>query len=107
MMSSGTDSSSPRRRRLSSGALQRLEIAVRMTDASQPMANDELRDAVAEQTRHLMKQGEPTERVLAEIKREVADALARTGALRGDDPGVRAVLDQVVRWASEIRTRAD
>ena len=95
------DSPAPRRRRLSSGALQRLEIAVRLADADDPSASAELRDAVREQASHLRKQGEPTERVVTEIKREVADALARTGAMRGDGEGARSLLDQVVRWVSD------
>jgi hypothetical protein len=101
------DSPSPRRRRLSSGALQRLEIAVRLADGDDPNACAELRDAVHEQATHLLKQGEPTERVVTEIKREVVDALARTGAMRGDREGARALLDKVVHWASEVRGRAD
>jgi Asp-tRNA(Asn)/Glu-tRNA(Gln) amidotransferase A subunit family amidase len=101
------DSPAPRRRRLSSGALQRLEIAVRLADAADPNASAELRDAVREQATHLREQGEPTERVVTEIKREVADALARTGAMRGDGEGARALLEQVVRWASEVKGRAD
>jgi hypothetical protein len=101
------DSPAPRRRRLSSGALQRLEIAVRLADADDPNASVELRDAVHEQATHLLKQGEPTERVVTEIKREVADALARTGAMRGNGEGARALLGQVVRWASEVPRRAD
>jgi aspartate/methionine/tyrosine aminotransferase len=84
-----------------------LEIAVRLAEADDPNASVELRDAVHEQATHLLKQGEPTERVVTEIKREVADAIARTGAMRGDGEGARALLDQVVRWASEIRGRAD
>jgi hypothetical protein len=100
------DSPAPRRKRLSSGALQRLEIGVRLVDASDPNASAELREAVHEQATHLREQGEPTERVVAEIKREVADALARTGAMRGDGEA-RALLDQVVLWASEVRGRAD
>jgi hypothetical protein len=80
---------------------------LRLTDASDPNASTELRDAVHEQATHLREQGEPTERVVTEIKREVADALARTGAMRGDGDGARALLDQVVRWASEVRGRAD
>jgi hypothetical protein len=101
------DSPAPRRRRLSSGALQRLEIAVRLADADDPNASNELRDAVREQASHLRDQGEPTEKVVTEIKREVADALARTGAMRGDGEGTRAILDQVVLWATEVRGRAD
>jgi hypothetical protein len=101
------DSPAPRRKRLSSGALQRLEIAVRLAEAEDPSASAELREAVHEQVTHLLKQGEPTERVVTEIKREVADALARTGAMLGDGEGARALLDQVVRWASEVRGRAD
>jgi hypothetical protein len=101
------DSPAPRRRRLSSGALQRLEIAVRLADADDPHASEELRDAVREQAGHLRDQGEPTERVVTEIKREVAETLARTGAMRGDGEGTRELLEQVVRWASEVRGRAD
>jgi hypothetical protein len=101
------DSPAPRRKRLSSGALQRLEIAVRLADASDPNASNELRDAVREQATHLREQGEPTERVVTEIKREVAETMARTGAMRGDGEGARALLEQVVQWASEVRGRAD
>lgn len=101
------DSPTPRRKRLSSGALQRLEIAVRLADAADPNASAELRDAVLEQAAHLRDQGEPTERVVTEIKREVTETLARTGAMRGDGEGARALLEQVVRWASEVRSRAD
>lgn len=101
------DSPAPRRRRLSSGALQRLEIAVRLAEADDPTASAELRDAVQEQATHLRNQGEPVERVVTEIKREVADALARTGAMKGDGDGARALLEQVVRWASEPKGRAD
>ena len=101
------DSPAPRRKRLSSGALQRLEIAARLADASDPNASVELRDAVREQATHLREQGEPTERVVTEIKREVAETMARTGAMRGDGEGARALLEQVVQWASEVRGRAD
>ena len=101
------DSPAPRRRRLSSGALQRLEIAVRLADTDDPTASAELRDAVREQAWHLRDQGEPLERVVTEIKREVADALARTGAMKGDGEGARALLEQVVRWVSEPRGRVD
>jgi hypothetical protein len=103
----GTDSPAPRRRRLSSGALQRLEIAVGLTDLANPAANIDLRDAVREQVTHLRALGEPPSHVITEIKREVADALARTGALRGDEPATRAVIDQVVRWATDPPTRGD
>jgi hypothetical protein len=101
------ESPAPRRRRLSSGALQRLEIAIRLVEGADPTASAELRDAVREQATHLRDQGEPTERVVTEIKREVADVLARTGALRGDGEGARALIEEVVRWASEVRGRAD
>jgi Asp-tRNA(Asn)/Glu-tRNA(Gln) amidotransferase A subunit family amidase len=97
----------PRRRRLSSGALQRLEIAIRLAEVADPTANAELRDAVHEQARHLRDQGETVERVVSEIKREVNETLARTGAMRGDSDGARALLDQVVHWAGEVRARAD
>jgi hypothetical protein len=107
MANSSTDSPAPRRRRLSSGALQRLEIGIRLADAADPAASTELRDAVREQAAHLRDQGEPTEQVVSEIKREFAETLARTGALKGDEPAARALLDQVVRWASEVRGRAD
>ncbi len=101
------DSPAPRRKRLSSGALQRLEIAIRLAEAADPSATAELRDAVREQATHLRHQGEPTERVVSEIKREFAETLARTGAMRGDGESARALLDQVVQWASEVRDRAD
>ncbi len=107
MANGSTDSPAPRRRRLSSGALQRLEIAIRLADVADPAASTELRDAVREQAAHLRDQGEPTERVVSEIKREFAETLARTGALKGDEPAASALLDQVVRWASEARIRAD
>jgi hypothetical protein len=45
--------------------------------------------------------------VVTEIKREVSETMARTGALRGDGEGARALLEQVVQWASEVRGRAD
>jgi len=80
---------------------------VRLADASDPNASVELRDAVREQATHLREQGEPTERVVTEIKREVAETMARTGAMRGDGEGARALLEQVVQWASEVRGRAD
>jgi hypothetical protein len=103
------DSPAPRRRRLSSGALQRLEIAIRLVEGGgvDALSSAELRDAVREQATHLRDQGEPTERVVTEIKREVADVLARTGVLRGDGEGAQALMEQVVRWASEVRGRAD
>lgn len=101
------DSPAPRRRRLSSGALQRLEIAVRLAETDDPTASAELRDAVREQASHLREQGEPIERVVTEIRREVSETLARTGAMKGDVDGARALLDQVARWVSEPRGRAD
>jgi hypothetical protein len=105
---SDTGSPVPRRRRLSSGALQRLEIAVRLIDPATPASNSDLYDAVREQVAHLRRQGEPPASVVAEIKRETSDALARTGALRGDEMAVRALLDQVARWARDPRpVRAD
>jgi hypothetical protein len=108
MRKSDTDSPLPRRRRLSSGALQRLEIAVGLADPAAPGSNAELYEAVREQAAHLLRQGEPAESVVTEIKREISDALARTGALRGDESAVRALLDQVVRWTREPRpARAD
>lgn len=80
---------------------------MRLADADDPNASAELREAVREQASHLRDQGEPTERVVTEIKREVADALARTGAMRGDGEGARALLEQVVRWVSDVKGRAD
>lgn len=75
--------------------------------------NTELRDAVRDQVQHLRSQGEPPERVLVEIKRELAESLTRTagvgaaGTTLGDEQDVRTVIDQVVRWCIEAYYRAD
>ncbi|HWZ60198.1 MAG TPA: hypothetical protein VNW46_14570 [Gemmatimonadaceae bacterium] len=97
-----------RRPRLSSGALRRLDIAIRLAG---PGGDDagliELRDAVREQVAHLRDQGEPPERVLVEIKRELQESQVRTGVPRGDDQAFRTLSDQVVRWCIEAYYRAD
>jgi len=99
--------SSGRRPRLSSGALRRLDIAIRLAGAGDETGLAELRDAVREQVAHLRDQGEPPERVLVEIKRELQESQTRTGAPRGDEQALRALADQVVRWCIEAYYRGD
>ena len=97
-----------RRPRLSSGALRRLDIAIRLAGVGGDDAGlAELRDAVREQVIHLRGQGEPPERVLVEIKRELQESQTRTGAPRSDEPAMRALADQVVRWCIEAYYRGD
>jgi hypothetical protein len=97
-----------RRPRLSSGALRRLDIAIRLAaPGGDESGIAELRAAVSEQVVHLRDQGEPPERVLVEIKRELQEAQTRTGAARGDEPALRALTDQVVRWCIEAYYRVD
>jgi hypothetical protein len=99
--------SSTRRPRLSSGALRRLDIALRLAGPGDAAGVAELRDAVCEQVVHLRGQGEPPERVLVEIKREIQEAQTRVNAPRGDDTALRCLTDQVVRWCIEAYYRAD
>jgi hypothetical protein len=96
-----------RRPRLSSGALRRLDIALRLAAPGDPAGMAELRDAVREQVTHLRSQGEPPERVLVEIKREIQEALTRVNAPRDDEFALRPLTDQVVRWCIEAYYRAD
>jgi hypothetical protein len=97
-----------RRPRLSSGALRRLDIALRLVGPDGDATGlAELRDAVREQVTHLRAQGEPPERVLVEIKREMQEAQIRVNAPRGDEPPLRTLTDQVVRWCIEAYYRGD
>ena len=106
--SNAVQSPSGRRPRLSSGALRRLDIAIRLASTGgDVVALAELRDAIREQVLHLRSQGEPPERVLVEIKRELQEAQVRTAAPRGDEPALRALTDQVVRWCIEAYYRGD
>src|ERR1700722_13322694 len=82
-----------RRPRLSSGALRRLDIAIRLASSGGDPGLAELRDAVREQVIHLREQGEPPERVLVEIKRELQESQSRTGAPRGDELALRGLAD--------------
>jgi hypothetical protein len=66
--------------------------------------NTDLREAVRDQVLHLRSQGQPPERVIIEMKRELADSLKRIG---GEEQGVRLVIDQVVRWSIESYYRGD
>jgi cell division protein ZapA (FtsZ GTPase activity inhibitor) len=97
-----------RRPRLSSGALRRLDIALRLAGPDGDEAGiAELRDAVCEQVMHLRAQGEPPERVLVEIKREIQEAQTRVNTPRGDEPALRTLTDQVVRWCIDAYYRGD
>jgi hypothetical protein len=97
-----------RRPRLSSGALRRLDVAIRLATVDGDEAGiAELRAAISEQVLHLRGQGEPPERVLVEIKRELQEAQTRTGVGRGDDQALRALTDQVVRWCIQAYYRGD
>jgi hypothetical protein len=97
-----------RRPRLSSGALRRLDIAIRLAGSGgDPAGLAELRDAVREQVIHLRDQGEPPERVLVEIKRELQESQTRTGVPRVDELALRGLADQVVRWCIEAYYRGD
>jgi hypothetical protein len=105
---SGLATTASRRPRLSSGALRRLDIALRLVGPDGDTAGiAELRDAVREQVWHLRSQGEPPERVLVEIKREIQEAQTRVNAPRGDEPVLRTLTEQVVRWCIEAYYRAD
>jgi hypothetical protein len=105
----------PSRPRLSSGAIQRLDIALRVVPFADVAHNTDLRDAVRDQVRHLRSQGQPPERVIIEMKRELADSLKRTSGAAaaagatvfGEEQGLRAVVDQVVRWSIETYYRGD
>lgn len=105
---SGPATTASRRPRLSSGALRRLDVALRLVGPDCDAAGiAELRDAVHEQVWHLRSQGEPPERVLVEIKREIQEAQTRVNAPRGDEPVLRTLTEQVVRWCIEAYYRAD
>ncbi len=100
-------SGSVRRPRLSSGALRRLDVALRLVTPGDAASQTELRDAVREQVLHLRGQGEPVERVLVEIKREIQEAQTRIGPSRGDLATTGALAEQVVRWCLSAYHRGD
>jgi len=96
-----------RRPRLSSGALRRLDVALRLATPGDAESLTELREAVREQVLHLRGQGEPVDRVLVEIKREIQEAQARVGPTRGELATTGALAEQVVRWCLNAYHRGD
>lgn|GEM_PF-1981235 len=98
---------SARRPRLSSGALRRLDVALRLAATGDAGGLAELHEAVREQVVHLREQGEPADRVVAEIKREIQEAQTRIGSARTEDPTARALAEQVVRWCRDAYHRGD